>query len=243
MIDLSKTYLLTFEIGSECNLTKQHSKCPINKRKYKCTSYGSLRVDDIIRLIDEAMDLGFHGYIAFHYYNEPLLYRDKIEKVMDKRPDCKYLLWTNGLLFSRNIQDNEIIQRMSQVVITCYDKANMPFFMGLKKHYNNIEIQEWELDERLVIYEETYKNELGCKKVQFEFPIDFYGNVHLCCYDWNNEYELGNVFKNGLTEIVESSRYQNLLSQCKNRLLDYKVCPDICTRCRYPWIWKVLEVE
>lgn len=227
---LENVKILSIEIGDSCNLSHIHNKCPINKRKYK-NKKKRLTKEKVIEIIDEATKLGFKGHIAFHYYNEPLLYKEKMKEIILCRPDVKYLLWTNGLLFDEQIEKNDIIELFEDTVITCYKPEKMIFFEKLAKYYRNIHIVSWELDDRLVVYEQPKICQENCQRAIFEFPIDYYGNVHLCCEDWNNEYELGNVYECSLKEIVNSIEYVRTQKMNTELGLDYEMCPEICKKC------------
>ena len=212
-----------------------HGKCPINCREYKITEQ-KLNKLSIVRTIKAAKELGFNGMVAFHYYNEPLLKKDLMISVINEVPDCKYLLWTNGLLLSKNIQENDFLKKFNLVCITCYDAENMTFFRELSNYYKNVEIFNWELDDRLEIYNKTKSNLLSCKRPLFEIPIDYYGNIHLCCMDWNNTYVVGNIFNDMFSDILKGEKYQNLIKMCNQRLLDEKICPVICKTCDKMWV-------
>lgn len=228
--NLEKVKIMSIEIGENCNLAHIHSKCPINKRKYK-NKKKRLTIKKIIEIIDQAIELGFKGYIAFHYYNEPLLYKEKIEKIVLCRPNEKYLLWTNGMLLNEQIEKNDILNLFESTVISCYEPEKMNFFRNIAKHYHNVHIVSWDLDDRLSVYEQPPIHNENCQRAIFEFCVDFYGNVHLCCEDWNNDYELGNVNECDLKEIVNSSSYINTQRMNTKDGLDCKICPEICRRC------------
>lgn len=231
---LSETSLLSFEVADCCNLMKEHNKCPINHRKYKYSEF-CLDEDIIVDTLRTAIQLGFTGLVAFHYYNEPLLKRELIMNVIEHVPEGRFLLWTNALLLDRNVKNNEFLRKFSQVNITCYNFSDLPFFQALKEYYGNIEIFDWELDDRLQIYEKTIINNLSCKRPLFELPIDYHGNIHLCCMDWNNDYEIGNIFIEGFESIVMGEKYQKLISSCKSRL-NITYCPNICKTCDKMWV-------
>lgn len=232
---LEETSLLSFEITNRCNLEHVHDKCPINCRQYQHIGK-TLDKDIIVQTIRAAQEMGFTGMVAFHYYNEPLLKKDLILSIIEEVNDCKYLLWTNGLLLSRNIEENDFLKKFTHVCITCYDEKDVPFFQALSDYYKNIELFDWELDDRLDIYNKNKPNRLSCKRPLFEMPIDYYGNIHLCCMDWNNSYSIGNIIDHELSEILHGERYKNLISMCKRRLIDDNVCPPICKTCDKMWV-------
>lgn len=91
------------------------------------------------------------------------------------------------------------------------------------------------MDDRLDIYSSTKKNDLACKRPLFEIPIDYHGNIHLCCMDWNNQFRVGNIFDTPIDGIVQSEQYQLLMKQSNKRLLE-EGCPEICRKCDKAWV-------
>jgi len=235
LYDLSQTSLISFEINNDCNLKECHPRCPINVRRYKKMDR-ILDVDSVVECIYQARDLRFNGYVTFHNYNEPLLCKEKILEIISRAPDIKYLLWTNGLLLDRDVNKNEFLKKFKLVYISCYDLCDMPFFEKIQQFHPGVHVEVIELDDRLDTYTRKHNNGLGCKRPLFDLPIDYYGNVHMCCFDWNNEYEIGNIFDTSFKEVVLSLRYQKLIERSKRRLLDPDTAPDICKRCDKPWI-------
>lgn len=235
MNELQNTSIISFEVGDKCNLKKLHSKCPINYRNCKASG-ATLTEEKINCSIDEAVALGFNGYFAFHYYNEPLLYADEIERIICKHSNCKFLLWTNGMLLDRNVENNLFLKLFQVVYISCYFQEQRGFFEQIKEWHGNVGIINAVLDNRREAYTREYINRIGCKRPLFELPIDYYGEVHLCCLDWNNTHKLGNIIETSLTEVVTGERYQKLLASIKNKLLDAYNCPDICKKCNEPWL-------
>jgi radical SAM protein with 4Fe4S-binding SPASM domain len=232
MIDLSKLLCITFEIGNDCDLQDVHKLCPINQRVYKKESQ-CLDTDCIEKIVKQAKELNFDGYIAFHYYNEPLLHRDRIEKVMDRLSDFKFALWSNGLLIDRNLEHDPFLDRFDFMVFTCYKQSDKPFFVKLKEEYKKVIVFDADFDDRLKIYDYDKNNVVGCKRPLLELPIDYYGNLHLCCYDWNTEYEIGNVFERDFKEIICDDNYQRTLKMTQNRMLDLSDCPETCKQCKH----------
>lgn len=230
MENLKNTLILSFEVGNDCNLKNMHPKCPINIREYRKRDI-PISVEKIVESIKYAKEMKFSGYIAFHHYNEPLKYIDKILKIIEMNGDDKYLLWTNGILFDRHIKNNQFLRKFNVVYISCYYDNYREFFKKLQFEYGNIKILDVQLDDRIHTYDRIFKNQIGCKRPIIELPIDYFGNIHLCCYDWNNEYEIGNINDSNLKEIVQSNIYQKILLNVKKRLLDITDCPNVCLNC------------
>ena len=235
---LSTTSLLSFELSNECNLKGIHPKCAINCRKYKSSNGKHLTAKVVVEMIKIAKDNGFTGMVAFHYYNEPLLNKDEIMEIIDSLPNCKYLLWTNGTLLDKDVGSNSFLSRFTKVCLTCYSPERMKFYQDIKEYYKNVEIFDWELDDRLDIYDkEEHLVELSCKRPLFELPIDYFGNIHLCCMDWNNEYRIGNIFESDFSGIIQGDNYRSLISMCKKRRVNEKILPPICKKCDKLWVY------
>lgn len=227
LINLSETLILTFEIGEECNLKQQHANCPISQRTYRIKKK-ALTVDKIIECIHSAKTLGFDGLIGFHYYNEPLLSMDKILKVIERADHCRFLLWTNGLLLNAYQAQ---LDKFFAVVISCYDKKHLNDYKNIQSRHPHVFIMAEQFDARKDIYQSQRVLQFNCKRPLFELPIDYYGNVHLCCIDWDNQYEIGNVNESSLASIVCAEAYQKALNMGYRNLYDCTDRPDICKHC------------
>lgn len=73
-------------------------------------------------------------------------------------------------------------------------------------------------------------NENGtCYALKDHIGILVDGTVVPCCLDSKGDIKLGNIFKDDLETIINSSRYQNMLNNFKNN----KKCEELCKRCNY----------
>ena len=167
--DFSFLETMSIEIGSKCNLLPIHKCCPAN---FRCGIEKQLTIDQIVEIMDQAVQLKFNGLFAFHFYNEPLLYSDEIATIKRKRPDYKFLLWTNGTLIEKLLSEKYDFGIFDRIVVTRYKNAcDSPFFY-LKAIHNNVEIYDEDMDDRLHFYEAVQENFISCKKIYFELPID-----------------------------------------------------------------------
>lgn len=232
--DLSELTILAFEMGPGCNLKKQHLNCPIHYIR-RPSGIKSLTVEDVVKAIDDAAALGFSGYVAFHHYNEPLLYMDSIEQVVRERPHQKYLLWSNGLLIPELERAGHSLAIFSKIVLTCYAEKDYDMLLSVQRRYPDVEIGMSNMDDRVDEYESHYENLIACKKVFFELPIGFNGDVLLCAHDWKNSYPLGNILQTSLMEVLSGERYQALLSMSQKRKLDENA-PKVCRHCKYAFL-------
>ena len=84
---------LSIEIGPHCDRARDHIKCPAHYRK---VDRALMSTERIIETIRAALELGFDGFVSFHFYNEPTLYGSRMTEVMDAVPEARYMLWSNG---------------------------------------------------------------------------------------------------------------------------------------------------
>lgn len=227
---MKETALISIEIGTGCDLSSLHSKCPISD----VDRYGDLDVsnpikdEDIIKIISIFYNIGFDGQIAFHYYNEPLLYGDRlfrlIEKIRDIKQDSKFFLNTNGNFIKKYLDKMHLFKTIN---ISNYDRKDWSW---LKEHLNKncqLRILDYGLDARKQNFK-NYKTLTPCYRSYKEFIIDYYGNVHLCCMDWKGNVNLGNIHTKDIMDIYyEFIRLRKLISS--NPMNDNS--PDICKRC------------
>ena len=76
----------------------------------------------------------------------------------------------------------------------------------------------------------NYYNEDGtCYGLRDHIGILVDGTIIPCCLDSKGIIKLGNIFENSLDEIIQSSRYQNMLNSFKNN----KKCEILCKKCNY----------
>jgi radical SAM protein with 4Fe4S-binding SPASM domain len=220
------TQLLSFEISTECNLKEIHKNiCPIGKREK--TGRRRLNGNKILSVLKDAYDLGFGGYITFHYYNEPMVTAYKMFKLMDsirnQHPQSRFFLWTNGTIL---IKDRHL-QWFEKTYVSNY--FHIPaevlgqFFSGLIVGQGNDH-----LDSRLFRSDGEITDD-PCQMVLHELPINNQGDAHLCCYDWRNEVKLGNVFDDSLEQIAE--RKWKIAKTIIHRMDD--TSPAVCRSCKF----------
>lgn len=223
---------ISFEITNKCNLSHVHCKCPINDslRYNNCITTSNITELDISLFITFALANGFKGCFAFHYYNEPLIEKEKMLNIVNEFKDkANFSLWTNGLLLPReSLEQLEFLKLFKEVVITNYDNYD---YSTIMKHYNNIRLNVVNLDDRLEQPEEIIdiKN-LKCDRATFELIIDYYGNGHICCGDYENNLKIGNI--KYITFTVFLNNWYNLKNKLNNwDSENYGEIPDICKLC------------
>lgn len=223
---------LSIEIGPECNLKKLHSKCPAHIMERPVT--GILPTEKIVSIMDEAVELGFNGYFAFHFYNEPLLYVDRITEIIRLREEYKYLLWSNGTLVKKLMNDGFSFDIFDKIVFTNYEETDFEALKGLQKAHKSCYIYNPEMDNRLEHYECTSENYFACKKPYVELPIDCYGNVYICTYDWDKRFSLGSINEHSLEYFLKLPNYQEILNSNIKHFVHGDIC-GLCKNCPRPF--------
>jgi hypothetical protein len=226
---------LSFEINDICNLTDQHPQCPRNSKRFENSeSEQPITVDDIVKFYRYCADThGFKGLVNFHYYNEPLCTKEKIIEIIDRLPDARFSLWTNGLLLSGDYRKNVFLKAFDDVMITIYPYANLTTLANIRLHYPNVRFQEAHLDNRK---DEDIKTEFNpcitkCARPDWELIIDYYGNGHVCCGDWKAEMKIGNILNMDYNEFIRNWKsWRDTLSKEWNEET-YKFLPEICKIC------------
>jgi MoaA/NifB/PqqE/SkfB family radical SAM enzyme len=221
---LSITQFLIFELGTTCNLSGEHKKCPILKMKRKRTV-----LDDrmILSLAEMAYgDLDFSGWVGWHYYNEPMLsyYRmiGLMKEIKKRVAKARFALWTNGTLEERwKIGDLEMFDA---VFVSDYSKKGNDYYREF--YGDRLRIVRSFFDKRVVHEGEgSYER---CLRPFVDFVVDNSGDVHLCCQDWRGEIEIGNVYESSLGELNE--RRNGVIRTILNGM-DDKFSPPSCISC------------
>ena len=231
---MNLTQYLIFEIGTECNLGALHPKCPNRHpgRYGKLPTTRSVSNERFAEIADVMYNCeGFRGRIGFHYYNEPLVSIGRMWLLMNmitnRVPEARYTLWTNGTLLP---EDCSQFARFEEIHVTDYGLADHPVRNSARLFaaQPKTQIQRVRLDDRLNAIGEDH-SEKPCHRMFTEFIIDYWGNVHLCCYDWAGQGSIGNIHTEGLQELV--TRWQHARGRMAGEWM-IPSAPESCFRCK-----------
>jgi len=229
---MALTQLLCFELGSDCNLSDVHDRCPNqHPERYSHLDTDRLLDDDTIVEIAERMYDEFHftGFVAFHYYNEPLVQAQRmfglIDRIRERVSQARFLLWTNGTMLP---DDCSRFIVFDQVYLTNHDPKSVRNLDSLRRHVSKVVVLDNRLDGRLDALGETERNN-PCARMHVEFVIDNFGNVHICCHDWRGLASPGNVFTDDLTMLV--ARWERIRDSISGQQMTNDA-PEVCWRCR-----------
>lgn len=222
------TQLLTFEIGSRCNFEQRHKElCPIIHMKR-----GNRELTNLM-IVDSAckayFELGFTGFISWHFYNEPMIYWPRMLDLMVTMkgliPRSRFFLWTNGSI----LIDDERMKLFDVTMISNYLNKSIE---ELARHFHNplTKVGGQELDNRLIHYGEPGRN--PCQIMFDNFLIANDGEVYICCHDWRNEVKIGNLFDSSLEEL-DAKRWEYAKQICGSQMTDK--AHDACIRCNQKW--------
>ena len=225
MLDI--TQLLSFEIGTDCNLSDRHSGiCPINN-----IDRGNRVLTDelIVNAVKDAHDDGFTGMVAFHFYNEPMLHTYRMFTLMDKIlkdiPNCRFALWTNGTIL---IKDHHL-KLFDRTYISNYFNFPMELYESIFTNVRIVGFGEDGLDSRLQQNLCSIKNYGGCRLPAHDMQINNGGSMHLCCHDWENEIYIGNLFDSNIKTLAQKKF--DIFNTIQNGITDES--PKKCLTCKY----------
>ncbi len=242
---MDKTQYLIFEIGRECNLGHLHVKCPNqHPDRYKHVDTSQAMSDDTI--VDTAVAMiqehGFRGLVGFHYYNEPTLEMERMwrvaTRIREREKSAKFVLWSNGTYGSPPYID--VIRSFDifeQIHITQYEQSR-PHSGSPMAEQAGLFVHRWPFDDRLTATGDE-PGRLGsaapCCRMFTEMIFDYYGNVHLCCYDWRGLGTTLNIHKHPASRIVASWRAirENLCGWIMTHRTGGPV-PIVCRTCTAP---------
>jgi len=228
------TSFLTFELGAKCNLGKVHVMCPnMSPERYGSVETTRQLDDDTIIATAARMylEFGFRGMVAWHYYNEPTIYAERMFAIMRQLlyviPQVRFVLWTNGTMIPHNCADYSMFSR---IFVTDYSLDGHPprNIDKLKSVCRSVTVSGDAFDTRLTAIHVPFNSTSACKKPFVEFILDTYGNVHFCCVDWRGQIMRRNVFNDDLAEII--SMWQNYRAEVAGCRMTDKA-PPICQCC------------
>lgn len=225
---IKKIRRISFELSNICNYSYLHKKCPTSCMKTKII----LPSEVVYKTIDELAEIGFDGVIAFHRYNEPLIDPRLfmfIEYVNKKLPEAKILILTNGFYLTQDMLNALEKYKLWCIVVSSYSLkeheriSNLNTTIPLRVFFSV-------LDDRQFIYDDKEKEcSAPCLAPLNDFTINCEGEVNLCCLDFDNRFNFGNLKEKTLKEIVESEKFLD----CYNNLQAGKRTLEICKRCNW----------
>lgn len=220
------TQLCCFEITTRCNLATAHPACPnLHPDRYGRlpTETGPLSDEQILDVLVEVHRRGFTGLVGWHFYCEPMFELERILEVQRKGreriPMIRYLLWTNGTLFPRDL--SPLGGAWETIIVSNYLQRDWTY---LGEICEDVRVVSGDLDWR--IHPPSGAGSSPCLRPYCDLLFDYYGNLRPCCWDWQGETSPGNLHQTELAELL--SRWFAL----RDKLGPGRMADDAPPRCR-----------
>lgn len=203
----------------------------------------NMPTEHVLRIMDEAVALGFRGKVAFHHMSEAFLDKRVIRMAWEAR--TRGLIpyeHTNGDVLRNNLDlCRQAAEVFDYITVGLYDykneqelKAEQAFWkVALKgtrvKFSLGGEVYPRSLtpfDSRMFRDKKSYQH-APCTRPFQRLIVHYDGNVALCCEDMTDMFNLGNAFKKSIEEIWYSKRHVGILRDLEQGRRDkYPACKN-----------------
>lgn len=231
MSDLFKeTQRVTFELSNICNYASIHPLCPTSK----FTEKKVLPAAVVRGVMDVLGAEGYSGWVAFYGYSEPLIdprFMSLVEYAKKVCPGCRPMVTTNGFMLTQEMLDDLGEAGFSYARISAYTEPEYQRLAALRSkkvelHVRKMGGEKWR--PRIGDYD---KPENGFKAPCFapliDIRITLAGKVGLCCVDYEDRYDFGDLREKPFLEIVGSGKLQEIQAGLK---AGRRALP-LCRRC------------
>lgn len=211
-------------------MAAEHSDfCPVcDKSRYpEYESHKPCQDATIEAFAMKVHERGFQGFIGFHYYCDPLMNVSRMLSLMHcikiLVPASKFILWTNGKLLKH--VHRTWLQSFDKVVITLHDTSDEIRLQEVTTGLSNVQIAPALYDTRMDLYAAGGRVVGPCiRPARIELPINYYGEVRLCCADYRGYVSLGNIDSEPHDKILDG------FAEAADLVMQGKV--PVCWRCR-----------
>lgn len=150
-------------------------------------------------------------------------YLNNIFAVADNLSQNTYISYR---LWVKNKYSKEIVDAINKKYQTTIDYKNIPSESKIadKTYLNTHREFIWPNMEQDIISKKG-----TCYALRDHIAILVDGTIVPCCLDGDGIIKLGNIYQDNLKDIINSTRYQNMLTGFKN---NYK-CEGLCQRCNF----------
>jgi len=238
--------MVSLELSLGCNLSHIHPQCPnsLGSSRYQLLPRDQkLNHDNAVGIIKELYDnFDFRGWVGLSFYNEPLLYLDRIisvaKSIREFAPELKFMITTNGTCFPEDMSPLKIFDWIG---VTNYRDLETPNEEKLDELRNLIGEGTWDPPHGLFVtngrLDRRIESNIGVERLHTpclypfkDLAIDYYGNCHICCFDWLGRANVGNILIDGVAgcmynweRIVRSITISPMTDDA----------PDVCKCCKH----------
>ena len=238
--------ILSLEMSLGCNLSSIHPQCPnsLKAARYAALPQAHHLTDDIIldTIATFWRDHGFRGWVNFSFYNEPMLEYGRLlnlaRRTRSVDPELRLMLITNGMSLPIDVQPLKVFDWIS---ITDYGDSETPDPARLRALQDLCGVGRWTPDPRGVFVNTGKldrrlrgsggdRSERPCVYPFKDLAIDYFGNCHVCCYDWRGLAHIGNVITDGIPACL--SQWERVVKSIAGHHMDPDA-PLSCRTCQY----------
>ncbi|MBS1774023.1 MAG: SPASM domain-containing protein [Bacteroidetes bacterium] len=203
--------------------------------------------ENVLRIMDEAVAMGFKGRVAFHHMSEPFLDNRIIDMAHEaRRRGLRPYEHTNGDVLRNNKElCKEAARVFEYIKVGLYDYKNedelndeiafwQDALQGTEVHFSLGGVvfprTSTPEDERMFRAKHSYEN-AACIRPLFRMIIHYDGNVALCCEDMTDMFDLGNAFHQPIQDIWYSEKHIGIV---KDLQLGLRERYEACKNCPMP---------
>lgn len=239
---------LEFETTAYCN--RKCDYCPNVDFERFGEKENFLMKDEVFEtLVNQLEDLKFKGMISPHLYGEPMSdYRllEWVKILRNKLPDCYIKIVTNGDYLNQSNFKNFINAGVNIFYISKHSKKlkkdcrelleNLPKndfdkYILVQDFYSDFNYSQDMFTNRggsIDLKNQVIKKApVNCSYSTYPV-INVFGDLILCCQDFNNDYVFGNITKKHLKDIWFDEKNIKL----RKRIYDYRFDLKICRECK-----------
>jgi radical SAM protein with 4Fe4S-binding SPASM domain len=243
-------YIVMFETVSQCNGTCAF--CPAN-RLVDARGKNYMPIEILEKAFDELGRLGYRSWLSFHINNEPLLDErlpDILRLARRKVPRSFIQFWTNGTLLDWDkhkalFETGLNYLRINNYSLTGRWHKNVRRFLdeferSAYAHDPMIELVAFICNPNAVLTNKggAAPNKLAgpdfvppsekCHLPFLQFPINYNGDVFLCCHDNFYSCRMGSLRERTILDIWNSTRYRVLR---ESLLRGDRAVEPVCAKC------------
>ena len=239
---------LEFETTSYCN--RKCDYCPnVELERFGDDENFLMKQEVFETLIEQLVDLKFSGLISPHLYGEPLSDHRMLswaKYIKKKLPECRLKIVTNGDFLDKDNFKNfidagvdifyiskhsKLLKKPCRQLLEDLDKDTLNKHILVQDFFSDFNQNQSMFTNRggsVDLKEEIVKKPpVNCSYSTYPV-INVYGDLILCCQDFNNNYVFGNIMSQPLKNIWFDKKNIDL----RKRIYDYKLDLKICQDCK-----------
>lgn len=239
---------IEFETTAHCN--RSCSYCPVSMYPRNGDLDGTYMKPEVFqKLLQDLKEMKFEGEIAPHMYGEPLTdprIVSWVKEIRTELPNAKIKLVTNGDYLTEEIYFDLIDAGLDYFNLSKHGAQLSDSSVALlqkltpeekKKRFNILDFYEDFKNDQTMFNtrggevqltdkaKSKKRNPIMCSYVVYPV-LNTFGDVVLCCNDYNSEHKFGNIMKRSLKEIWEDPKNIEIRRRIYKGYFDYQLCKN-----------------